>query len=501
MDFVNTLLAPTQWPSGFWETIIKWFAGVGSVGVAIILLTLCLKLVLFPLDYWQKSVSRKMAVQQALIAPEMEALQKKYQNNQAMLQQKQAELYKKHNVSPTSSCLGMLVYMVVTLVVFFTLFSGLNNISQSKINYEYYQLEQEYRIVYNQNALQDDAVQIAQQSVVQKYEDIKEGFLSIKNIWRPDNWSSVFPDANEFANSTKLQFKIFNFAPQNISYIYASTDAQKLVDADENEYVAPYVDLAGNIYAVRDISATATNPTSVNIGGKDYNVIYSTIFKAYQNEAEGLTYYYLTSNQSKTYTKNGEKLVLPYANSGNIYAISNNAEGATNPTQVTINGKNYNVVYDKTEQELNALLSNAEQISAYQQNSANLAMETFKKDFSTVTAGINAKYDGQWNGYLVLIILAGAISFLSSYLSNIGLKTKDQKGNVVKSAKPKPFMAIVLSVIMIMFTVSYTSAFALYIVANSAISMLFNYIINVIMNAIENKAQKKGNQIADYVRK
>ena len=57
MDIINNLLAPQMWPSGFWESIIKWFAGVGSIAVAIILLTICIKLVLFPLDFWQKRVS------------------------------------------------------------------------------------------------------------------------------------------------------------------------------------------------------------------------------------------------------------------------------------------------------------------------------------------------------------------------------------------------------------------------------------------------------------
>ena len=67
MDFITNLLAPVQWPSGFWEVIIKWFAGIGSIGVGIILLTLCLKIVLLPIDFWQKLASRKMTAQQAVM--------------------------------------------------------------------------------------------------------------------------------------------------------------------------------------------------------------------------------------------------------------------------------------------------------------------------------------------------------------------------------------------------------------------------------------------------
>ena len=100
MDIVNLMLAPVEWPtSGLWEAIIKWFAGVGNIGLAIILLTLCLKVVLLPLDFWQRLVTRKMTQQQSVMAPEMEEVRRKYANNSSMLQQKQAEIYKKYNMN------------------------------------------------------------------------------------------------------------------------------------------------------------------------------------------------------------------------------------------------------------------------------------------------------------------------------------------------------------------------------------------------------------------
>ena len=149
MDFISGILAPVQWTNGFWESVIRWFAGVGNIGVAIILLTLCLKIILLPLDFWQKMVSRKMTAQQAVMQPELEEIKLKYGNNQALFQQKQSELYKKYNVNPGNSCLAMLVYMIVTMVVFFTLFSGLGKISRTQINYEYYQIQQAYVQAYN----------------------------------------------------------------------------------------------------------------------------------------------------------------------------------------------------------------------------------------------------------------------------------------------------------------------------------------------------------------
>ena len=413
MDIINSLLVPVSWPtSGAWEAIISWFMGVGNIAIAIILLTICLKIVLLPLDFWQKMVTRKMTAQQALIQPELEEIKKKYANNQQLLQQKQAELYKKNNVSPTNSCLAMLVYMVVTMIVFFTLFSSLGNISKTQINYEYYQLEQEYRTVYN--ATGDETQAIA--SVTEKYDEIRVGFLSIKNIWRPDNWSSVFPKSDEFVSNTKTGFNIYEYETAGISYVYLTTNAELHTDAAEKQYVEPYVDLAGNIYVVK----AESDATTAEIGGTTYNIVYGIANENYETNSDA---------------------------------------------------------------------------------AAGLALEQFKADFTKVTAGINEKYEGQWNGFLVLIVLSGVITFLSSWLATLGVKTRDNKGNEVKGAKPKPTMGIILAVVMIMFTFSYTSLFALYIITNSIMSTILTFVVNIIINKLELKKSKKDVKIADYVRR
>lgn len=421
MDFINNLLVPLSWPAtGLWENIIKWFAGVGNFGLAVILLTLCLKVLLLPLDFWNKSVSRKMTANNALMQPELEKIKQKYANNPQLMQQKQAEVYRKYNGQKgmQASCLAMLVYMVVTMVVFFTLFAGLGNISRTRINYEYYQLEQEYKIAYTETGNEEQS----QLRVAQKYEEIREGFLSIKNIWRPDNWSSVFPNSNDFIRSTSTNFKVFDYekGETKVQYVYLSTNSRVQKDADETKYIEPYIDLDGNIYLVKDTSDGAVNPTTLEINGQTYNCLYGTVDETYKTEKDA---------------------------------------------------------------------------------TINLATTQFKTDFDLVTAGINQKYKGQWNGFLVLVALAGIITFLSSFLSTLGVKTKDSKGNEIKGAKPKPFMGIILSLVMVFFTISYTSAFAIYIITNSLLSTIFTFLMNLILNKIEEKKNEKNVQVAKYVRR
>ncbi|MBO7508507.1 MAG: YidC/Oxa1 family membrane protein insertase [Clostridia bacterium] len=506
MNLFTNLLTPLAWPaSGLWETIIKWLSGVGNMGLAIILMTLSLKIVLLPLDFWQKSVARKMSVQQLAMQPELEAAQKKCGNNKELLQRKQMEIYRKYNINPLSSLLSMIVYLVVTMVVFFTLFSGLNNISRIKINYEYYQLEQEYRAVYDAKIAEPDVEKIAQDAVAAKYDEIREGFLSIKNIWRPDNWSSVFPTASNFVSSTGTSLKTFKYEAGNLTYIYLSTNAETYTDASENKYVEPYVDLDGNIYAIFDTSETATNPDTVNIGDKTYNVIYPTIFTITTNDDVDMTYFYQTTQKTNTYKNNDKTNIIPYSVDNTIYAIENTDPEATNPDTITINGKTYNVDYTKniitlTEEALNGKAV-AEKTRLYNESTSFVVGERFAEDFATVTKGINEKYQGQWNGFAILILLAMAVTFLSSYFSQAGIRAKDARGNIVKKQKPKPTMGIIMAIIMLFFTMSYTSAFALYIVTNSVASILLTYLTNIVLNKIEDKKDKKNTVVADYVRK
>ena len=500
MDYLAGLLAPTAWPSGMWESIIKWFAGIGSIGVAIILLTICLKVLMFPLDFWQRKVSRKMTAQQALMQPELEQIKLKYGNNQQLMQQKQAELYKKYNMSPTSSCLAMLVYLVVTMVVFFTLFAGLGNISRSQINYEYYTIEQTYRQTYNDNITDPNVIEISQQAAAEKYEEIRQSFLTIKNVWRPDNASSVFPKSEDFLKSTGTAFKAYKYEPANVTYVVLSTNLAEYEDIDGNKYVEPYVDLQGNIYAVYDVSDTATNPASLTIKAQDgdltYGVVYSTIVSVYNNTDLGVSYYYLTSEASKTYKVDENTHILPYVKDNTIFVTS-----ATELTEVEIAGKTYTVDATKTIDDIKSNFNATEQSNMYAINTGNDAINKFKADYDVITASITTKYQGQWNGYLILVLLSGAITFLSSWLSTAGIRTKDKKGNQVKGAKPKPMMGIILSLVMIFFTFSYTSAFAIYIIANSLTAMLFTYLINIILNKLEDKKEKSDTTIPDYVRK
>ena len=142
MDIINLLCS--AWPqNNFWATLIKIF-DVGSYAWTIILFTLVLKLVLTPLDFFQRYSTNKTTRAQAKLKPQLDKLQKQYGQNQTLLYQKQNELYKKSGFSMKGSCIVMLIYMVATLTIFLTLYNSIQYIAGFKIKTQFNTLQDTY---------------------------------------------------------------------------------------------------------------------------------------------------------------------------------------------------------------------------------------------------------------------------------------------------------------------------------------------------------------------
>ncbi len=79
----------------------------GSYAIAIILVTLLIRIVLFPLTLSQTKSMAAMRVLQ----PKMKELQEKHKENPQEYQKKTMELYREHKVNPLGGCLPMLVQL------------------------------------------------------------------------------------------------------------------------------------------------------------------------------------------------------------------------------------------------------------------------------------------------------------------------------------------------------------------------------------------------------
>lgn len=205
VSLINLLSAQLEIPAGLgvWEDIIKWFySWIGDYGFTIILIGIAVKLLMLPLDYFQRKSTAKTTAQQEKIAPQLAKLKEKYANDKNTLNQKTMELYKRENVGMFGSCGIMILYLFVTCFVFFTLFAGMNNISSNVVKSQYEALEKAYDSV---SVTEVDYVAKQEQAVFEKYQEIKTSWLWIENIWRPDTTASPIASFESYANSINLK--------------------------------------------------------------------------------------------------------------------------------------------------------------------------------------------------------------------------------------------------------------------------------------------------------
>ena len=93
---------------------------VPEYGIAIILLTLAVSLLLFPLTLKQ---TRSMKAMQE-IQPQVKRLQKEYKEDREELNKQLMELYKEKGVNPAAGCLPMLVQMPIWFALYRVLWQG-----------------------------------------------------------------------------------------------------------------------------------------------------------------------------------------------------------------------------------------------------------------------------------------------------------------------------------------------------------------------------------------
>ncbi|GEM_PF-3467515 len=106
--------------SRFFLNLLIWLESIfGNYGVAILIMTLLLQVVLFPLS---KKSYKAMRAQREL-QPKMKKIREKYKSDPQRMNQEIMMLYKKHNINPLGGCLPMLVQ----LPIFFSLFTMLRS--------------------------------------------------------------------------------------------------------------------------------------------------------------------------------------------------------------------------------------------------------------------------------------------------------------------------------------------------------------------------------------
>lgn len=214
--------------SSIWKPIISlldWMnGGIGNFGWTVVVFSIMLRLLILPLDIWQKITMRKQKAKMDAIRPQLEKLQKQYANRPDILRQKQYEL-QKGTMNIFTSCLPM----IFTLVIFTVVFQGFR---EYIVNYNQTIVSNLYNDVYLQ-FFKDNAEAISQvcgyqfmnggefiEGFIPSYDYIRqaklidelnavlvsgytpEGWLWVKNVFMSDTWANVIPNLSNFTSTS-----------------------------------------------------------------------------------------------------------------------------------------------------------------------------------------------------------------------------------------------------------------------------------------------------------
>ena len=454
---MDTLMTVLTEPQGMWESILGAFRGaMGSYILAVILIAVIVRLIFSVVDIVNKRFSTKNMQINEKMKPELEAVQKKYGHDKVLLQKKQQEIYKKYQFNMVGSCLPMLIAMVLQLVVFLTLWTGLQNVSNYNIATSYENTKTVYYnvLLLNENEEIESAVQsyIGQEAVYGEDYSI-DIVIDMENLTMT---VSVLNEEGENVLSNPVVVDILPTSATDESQVAVTNkEVYDLIQRYAVEETAPENPETPEEGDTTDGETPAEEPGVEVPPMTAYNHVIKTL-------AENVTAdYYIDNLESFLWIKNIYKAESPL----------------TSPTFDKSEILNYlNNFYSETER-------GEEETNDYE-----------GQIFDYVVAGLEQRDLGV-NGYFILVILAVATSFLSIFINNKLTK------KVAGTQAGGKMMYFIMPLILGIFTLMYTSLFAIYIIVGQVITMALSPLVNLIVqkwiSASDKKAEKKRQAVVD----
>lgn len=109
IQLFNTILV-----SPLFNFLVYIYDVIGDIGIAIIILTLIVKIILFPLT--KKSIKSQRELQ--ILQPKIKEIQEKYKKDKQQMTQEMLKMYKKHKVNPLGGCLPILIQLPILLALY-----------------------------------------------------------------------------------------------------------------------------------------------------------------------------------------------------------------------------------------------------------------------------------------------------------------------------------------------------------------------------------------------
>ena len=421
-----------------WALILNvGMGGIGFYALRIILLTVCLKLILFPLDLFQRYKMRKNQLITVRLKPQLEKLEKAYGSNPKVLQQKQAELNRREGMSYLASCLPM----IVTMIVFIWLWQSLLATANYKQFDNYVRVFEVYDAAYT--------VTLGEGTETDYYDANTEGLVvSYGKDFREDYYNefktayAATPDAEAAADAALA-------ATVTKSYTESSTPFWALYTRTYSDWYAVGFDVTSPSYGEDKAHELADESGAhrAREAGEQYcrTVAQNDVYDFYFNEgkyADGKGY----QRDSFLWIKDIWSPDTPWANS-------------LAATQSEFVSKVGTYASDPSRSGLSADV-----------------LEKIVNSYDTVMSRVIAEGEYGVNGFLVLPVLAIVLNVLTQIITRRQQKKSGQDAMSGQSAGCMKAMVFVMPVIMGVFALMYCAAFTLYMVTNSAMSLLINLV-------------------------
>lgn len=411
--------------------IIEWLCKIGAgVGVGIILFSLLLKLITLPFDIYQRISMRKQNFQMKANQEKMEKLQKQYANDKEKYNQKLMEMYKENGISMMSSCLPM----ILSLVIFIVAINAFNAFAQ-------------YSNIKNYNSMVD-----AYNTSIERYcPDLTEGNIvetQDENGYKYTVKGSEADDYFYFESVSKTAI------PEGERAKFVSTDVNKvyLIDVDKVKASA----LWGDQIKVTDKTEGETEAE------KQANAIRAYFIEEGQKSAANAYETEVKDNTKFLWIKNIWVTDASYKAPVLSYA---DFEAEAKREEFEVGDKE--VKYSDISQYTNA----------YSESSYNL-----------VTAKLDQQKSAS-NGYYVLIVLSIGTILLQQFVTMRSQKEQQKYSTVDgQGAGQQKMMMIIMTGMFAIFSFMYSSAFSIYLTVSNVFSMASTFIIN---KFVDKKMSKK----------
>ena len=489
MAILSALLSVSEPSNSFWIIIIKAFEAVtNNYVLAIIFLTVVLRIIWSVVDTFGKHSQRKMTKMQEKIRPELEKLKVKYASQPQVLSQKQNELNRKYmDRSYYVGCFITLLVMVLNMVIFFTLFAGLNTMSAYKTSVNYDNLKTNYA----------NCIRVVDNYLEKNSNDVNEVYDKFVDY---QNLAFIVNKSEQQKTISLIEYK----TDEGGNYIL-DEGGNRLYNTLHIEVYLEFEDFASSKTEIVDgKEQTIEIPANQNIV-----TIIEKIFPTYsEGESEGSKE--IIISQTPMLDKNGQVVTnengeIVYNNLYLSTAVQNVAmrhvEAEYEHTKESFLWiENIWIADSPTSQSIQSFSSLRGSLGNYIQDGQE---ENEEKIYNAFMLDLRES-KGRANGYYILPILIVLVSVLTIVLNNLIAKRKAKSQGIDKvQTGAMKWMQIIIPILLGIFALFYNSVFAVYMLTGQIISAVIAPLQNLILDKIDqNKQQKEEKKVeVDYRRK